>query len=75
MADGHLNKCKACTCIDARIHRAVNDERYAEYDRQRNRCAHRRRDRARRRIRYRKEYAERDAANRAVYRAVRAGRL
>lgn len=75
MADGHLNKCKTCTRIDTRIHRALNDVRYAEYDRERNQKEYHRRDRAHRKRRYRREYPERFAANGAVYRAVRAGRL
>ena len=27
MADGHLNKCKVCTLIDVKLHRAENDEK------------------------------------------------
>lgn len=34
MADGHLNKCKACTCSDVRKHRRENDS-VREYDRRR----------------------------------------
>ena len=75
MADGHLNKCKACTRVDALIHRSLNMERCLEYERRRNRCAHRRLDRAVRNKRYRQEHPEREAAYRAVRRALRAGRL
>ena len=35
MADGHLNKCKACTKADAAMHRADNIERIRAYDRAR----------------------------------------
>lgn len=35
MADGHLNKCKACTKADANRHRSENLERIREYDRMR----------------------------------------
>ena len=35
MADGHLNKCKACTKSDATQHRADNIERIRAYDRAR----------------------------------------
>lgn len=75
MADGHLNKCKACTRVDALMHRALNMERRLEYERRRNRSEHRRRDRRRRNTRYRRAHPEREAAYGAVYGAVRAGRL
>ena len=35
MADGHLNKCKACTKADVARHRAENLERIRAYDRAR----------------------------------------
>lgn len=35
MADGHLNKCKACTKSDVLKHRIENIERIMEYDRNR----------------------------------------
>ena len=40
MADGHLNKCKACTKLDTRIERATNPK-VREYDRQRAALPHR----------------------------------
>lgn len=40
MADGHLNKCKACTKLDMRNDR-VSNPRVREYDRERARLPHR----------------------------------
>ena len=35
MGDGHLNKCKECTKLDAGNHRQLNIDRIREYDRER----------------------------------------
>lgn len=75
MADGHLNKCKACTRVDVRINAAVHDVKRLEYEHRRSRNGDRRRARAVRNKRYRFEHPEREAAYRAIYRAVRAGRV
>lgn len=40
MTDGHLGKCKTCTCRDMRIARVMNP-RVREYDRQRSKLPHR----------------------------------
>jgi len=41
MADGHLNKCKACTKRDSRNHRDKNIDRIRMYDRERSALPHR----------------------------------
>lgn len=41
MTDGHLNKCKACTKKDVKIHRAANIEVVQAYDRKRSSSEHR----------------------------------
>jgi len=75
MADGHLNKCKACTKTDVRINRARRDEQYLAYDRDRASRPERRATSTARVRKYREQHPDRDAAHRAVARALRAGRL
>lgn len=53
MADGHLNKCKSCTRLDAAIHRDKNIERVRAYDRRRGN---------RQPPSYQKEYREKNPA-------------
>jgi hypothetical protein len=41
MADGHLNKCKACAKADVLEHRQANLEKVRAYDRERSKLPHR----------------------------------
>jgi len=75
MADGHLNKCIACARVDVRINRALRDEKYLDYDRRRASRPERRRRAAERQRELRRRHPEREAAYRAVARAIRSGRL
>lgn len=75
MADGRLNKCKACAKVDVRLNRALKDEQYLDYDRRRASRPERRAAAARRLRIYRAQHPDRDAAHRAVASAIRNGRL
>ncbi len=75
MADGHLNKCKFCTRIDSKIHRAKNEEKILAYEKERSGTEKRRDLRRRTVAAYRRKYPERTAAYNAVARALRSGRL
>lgn len=41
MFDGHLNKCKSCTRLDANNHRKENLDKIRSYDRERGKLPHR----------------------------------
>lgn len=70
MADGHLNKCKACTKKDCAKHREENIDRIREYDRERgNRQT--KHDLAE----YRKKYPNKHRAHRLVINAINSGKL
>lgn len=70
MADGHLNKCKACALSDAKDHREANIERIRAYDRERGS-----RTPPGYSAQYRAEYPQKYKAKNAVNNAVRDGRL
>lgn len=75
MADGHLNKCKACTKADVSKHRADNIDKVREYDRQRAKLPHRVKAAAEQTRKWRDEDARRLKAHNAVARALRNGTL
>lgn len=75
MSDGHLNKCKDCTCKDVRQHRLDNPERVRAYDRSRSQQPHRVAARAAYAERFTEENPERRKAHYAVSNAIRDGRL
>lgn len=75
MADGHLGKCKDCTCRDAREHREKNRDRIVEYDAKRNASPERKAARVSRRNERRKMDKNYDKAHNAVARAIRSGAL
>lgn len=75
MADGHLNKCKDCTCKDVRQHRLINPEKVRAYDNARASLPHRRAMRQAYAERYEVQSPEKRAAHHAVSRAIRDGKL
>ena len=75
MADGHLNKCKACTKRDVWEHRRINGEKIREYDRGRSSKPHRLAINKATTAAYREKYPERYAANQAVANSLKSGLL
>lgn len=75
MADGHLNKCKACTKSDVARHREDNIEKVREYDRQRAKTPERAKLNAEFTRFWRSEDSRRASAHNAVSRAVKTGEL
>lgn len=75
MADGHLNKCKACTKSDSTAHRNKNIERLREYDRQRANLPRRVELRARVVKQWKAAHPDRRAAQIALGNAIRDGRI
>jgi hypothetical protein len=75
MADGHLNKCKACTKSDVAMHRQANLEHIRQYDRMRAIQPHRIALRERVFLEWKQKHPERRAAQTVLGNAVRAGRI
>lgn len=75
MADGHLNKCKACTKRDALVHRHENVEKIRAHDRDRSKLPHRVSLGYENAKAYRKKYPERYRANSMVAFALKQGAL
>ena len=75
MADGHLNKCKACTRLDVLAHRSTHIEHVRAYDRQRASHPHRVELRQRIARAWTARHPDRKRATTQVNNAVRDGRL
>jgi hypothetical protein len=75
MADGHLNKCKACTKSDVLEHRTKNIERIREYDRERAKNPERKAANLSVNQAWRREDPRRQRAHNAVTRAIKKGLL
>jgi hypothetical protein len=75
MADGHLNKCKACAKADVAAHRSANLEKVRAYDRSRSNLPHRVALRKEVTTRWREEHPDRWAAQVAVGNAIAQGKL
>ena len=75
MTDGHLGKCKTCTKLDVRRHRATNSARVRAYDRGRAKQPSRKRHIALNTKKWRAQRPEGYLAHTAVSNAVRDGRL
>jgi len=75
MADGHLNKCKECTKLDVRLHRALNLRKIRAYDRARARTEKRKAHTRRVVERNAKEKPMATRCRQVTQRAVRSGLL
>jgi hypothetical protein len=73
MADGHLNKCKACTKNDVKEHREINVERIRQYDKKRAADPDRRRKSRARLDEWKFQHPDRRRAQVQLGNAVRAG--
>jgi hypothetical protein len=75
MADGHLNKCKACAKSDVGKHREENLDRIRAYDRERGKLSHRIKLAAEVTKAWRAEDKRRNKAHSAVAYAIKKGIL
>lgn len=75
MADGHLNKCIACTKRDVLVHRKKNVEAIRSYDRERSKLPHRIQISYQNAVAYRLKYPDRYRANSLVAAALKSGSL
>jgi hypothetical protein len=75
MADGHLNKCKACAKTDASTHRSENIEKVREYDRARGKLPERIKAGVEINRIWRAEDKRRQKAHNMVSHAIKSGRL
>ena len=75
MADGHLNKCKACTKRDVLVHRRENSEKVRAYDRERSKDPLRVALNTAATAEYRARFPERYRANTAASNALRSGKV
>lgn len=77
MADGHLNKCKACTKLDSaiRYRDPAARERIRQYDKDRESSEARKANKRIYQARLRQKWPEKTKARQAVSNAVRDGRL
>ncbi len=75
MRDGHLNKCKKCTCLDIRMARRFRGARARTYDLERAKTPKRKALVARGQRRRRKQHPEKTRAYSKVHRAKAAGKM
>lgn len=75
MADGHLNKCKACTRIDSRTNKASRPEYYRAYDNMRAQLPHRKAKNRTVTAAWRVQHPDRRAAQVALGNAARDGKV
>ena len=75
MADGHLNKCKACTKNDVLLHREKNIEKIREYDRARAKNPDRKKTMGIISAAWKNADKRRERAHSAVARAIRSGKI
>ena len=75
MGDGHLNKCKLCTRLDAIKNRAANRDYYVEYDKNRSKLEHRKDNAKKQIIKWKDAYPERRKAQNLIAREIKKGTI